>query len=64
MDSITEERDWDGDQDVYHENAFDQHPNLLAMVTVEQWVASDADIIRAIQRLTEVLLHRKGQNNT
>jgi len=31
------------------------NPNLLAFVTVEQWVASDADVRRAIDKLHRVL---------
>lgn len=53
-----QEADWDGDFDRYYADQDQQHPNLLAMLTVEQWVSSDADIVRGIKFLSEVLLAR------
>jgi len=51
-----EELDWDGDIEAWHEDGWKaEHPNLLAFVTVEQWVASDADVRRAIDKLHRVL---------
>lgn len=54
------ERDWDGDIDAYTYAGEQQHPNLLAMVTCEEWVCSDADLARVIAVLAEVQLARLG----
>ena len=54
------EADWSGDHDAYmtERQWEDQHPNLLAMLTCEQWVSSDADLARAIRLLADVALNR------